>query len=133
MKVNSIHVLVYFLQSLFLHTLFTLKTSLNLWYNLVIILHINVKYIKRLSCSYAHDQTKESWMQDKHDHYLLYLFQVSSTYFCAKMIQAQLKNQYQTTLNLFMLQWNVKRSWNLTWKKRTVKNCCQWKYNHWCI
>jgi len=130
LKVSFIHVLVYFLQSLFLHTFFIFKTSLNSWYNLVIALHISMKYIERLSCSYAYNQTKESWMQDKHDHYLLHLSQVSSTYLYARMIWAQLKNWYQMTSNLFMLQWDVKRSWNLTWKKRTIENCCRWKYNH---
>jgi len=55
-----LRVLVYFLQPLFLRVFSTFETFLNLLYDLVIALHISVRYIERFSCSSAHGQTKES-------------------------------------------------------------------------
>ncbi len=139
MKVSFIHVLVYFLQSLFLHTLFIFKTSLNLWYNLVITLHINVRYIERSSCSYAHDQTKESWMQDKHDHYLLHLFQVSSAYLCAKnnsssikeLISNNFESVYASVKHRKKLKSDLKEknSWELSLMKIQSLMCIKFTLN----
>jgi hypothetical protein len=56
------HLFVYFLQSLFLCVLSTLKTFLDLLYNLIIALYISVRYIERFSCSFTHVMGYTHWL-----------------------------------------------------------------------